>query len=133
MLIEPEAWHWSSAAAHGGTAQPDGALDIEIWRERRNEATWREYLAARDTEQANAAIRWCTYSGRPLGTSQFVDGLEKSMNRRLAPQIGGRPKKKRIDKNQGALVFWREGRFQKNAETFRPGFSFTATARTHGA
>ena len=57
---EPEARPWSSAAAHCGTAQPDGALDMEVWRERWNEATWCEYLAARDTEEANAAIRRCT-------------------------------------------------------------------------
>jgi hypothetical protein len=28
LLREPEAWPWSSAAAHCGTAQPDGALDF---------------------------------------------------------------------------------------------------------
>jgi hypothetical protein len=102
---EPEVWLWSSAAAHCGTAQPDGALDMEIWRERWSEATWREYLAARDAEEGNAAIRRCTYSGRPLGTSEFFDGLEKSRTRRLAPQKWKRPKKKGIDKNQRALVF----------------------------
>ena len=110
LVAEPEAWPWSSATAHCGTAQPDGVLDMEMWRERWNEATWREYLAARDTEEENAAIRQCTHTGRPLGTPEFIEGLEKSMQRQLAPQIGGRPQKPAPDKNQGVLIFVFDGK-----------------------
>jgi len=105
LVQTPEAWPWSSAAAHCGLAPPDAIWDMTQWRERWNESSWREYLAAQGTEEEIAALRQCTYSGRPLGTPEFIDGLEKAMKRQLAPQKGGRPKKKAIDKNQGALVF----------------------------
>ena len=105
LVQEPEAWPWSSAGAHCGTAAPDAILEMREWRERWNESSWREYLAAGSAEEEIAAIRQCTYSGRPLGTPEFIEGLEQSMQRQLAPQKGGRPKKPAPDKNQGMLVF----------------------------
>jgi len=95
----------SSGAAHRGRVQPDAALAMEVWRERWNEWTWRGYLAAQVTEEEITALRQCTYSGRPLGTREFIDALEKCLQRRLAQQKGGFPKKKAVDKNQGAPVF----------------------------
>jgi hypothetical protein len=65
-------------------------------------ASWREYLAAGETETELASIRQCTHTGRPLGTQEFVHALEESMDRRLVPQKGGRPAKPRarIQDNQ---------------------------------
>jgi putative transposase len=106
LVHEPETWPWSSAAAHCGSAQPDVALEMETWCKRSTFAAWREFLSEQDTEEENAAIRQCTHTGRPLGTPEFVEGLEKSMQRQLAPQKGGRPQKPvPDDKSQGMLVF----------------------------
>ena len=38
---------------------------------------------AGETESEFAAIRQCRHTGRPLGTAEFVHGLEESMKRRL--------------------------------------------------
>ena len=38
-----------------------------------------------------AEIRRCTHTGRPLGSTEFVQALEGSTKRRLAPQKGGAP------------------------------------------
>lgn len=54
---------------------------------------WRGYLGAGEQEAELAAIRRSTYTGRPLGTSEFVSDLEQLTHRRLAPRKGGRPKK----------------------------------------
>ena len=32
MVAQAEAWPWSSAAAHCGTADPDACLDMSMWR-----------------------------------------------------------------------------------------------------
>ena len=78
---------------------------MELWCKRWTFAAWREFLAEPDTEEENASLRQCTHTGRPLGTPEFIEGLEKSMQRQLAPQKGGRPQKSAPDKNQGMLVF----------------------------
>ena len=64
---------------------------------------WGEYLATGETESEIAEIRRCTHTGRPLGSEDFVHSLEHSMNRRLAPLKGGRPKRSVVDANQGKL------------------------------
>lgn len=105
LVTEPEAWPWSSAAAHCGTAQPDVVLEMEMWRKRWTFAAWREFLSEQDVEEENAGIRQCTHTGRPLGTPEFIEGLEKSLQRQLAPQRGGRPHNPAPDKDQRVLVF----------------------------
>jgi hypothetical protein len=62
-------------------------------------------LAAGETETELASIRQCTHTGRPLGTQDFVHALEESMDRRLVPQKGGRPAKRRPDTRQSDLDF----------------------------
>jgi hypothetical protein len=68
-------------------------------------STWRRYLAAGEMESKLAAIRQCTHTGRPLGSTEFVQALEGSMKRRLAPQKGGRPPKACLDARQSELAF----------------------------
>lgn len=93
MVPAAPQWRWSSAAAHCGTAAPDTLLEMKPWRERWTEAAWSEYLSAGEMATELAALRQCTYTGRPLGTRDFVSALEKSTLRLLAPRKGGRPKK----------------------------------------
>ena len=52
-----------------------------------------------------AAIRRCTYTGRPLGTAEFIKELKQKTRRRLALQKGGRPRKLTEDTRQGELTF----------------------------
>jgi putative transposase len=86
-------WGWSSAAAHCGAATPDKMLDMETWQKRWAMEEWREYLAVGASAIEVSALRQCTHTGRPLGTTEFVDRLEQVTLRRLAPRKGGRPKK----------------------------------------
>jgi putative transposase len=105
LATEAGSWKWSSAAAHCGTAEPDELLDMEIWRRHWSGATWREFLNAGETESELTAIRQCTHTGRPLGTSEFVKTLEKTTLRQLAPRKGGRPAQPGADQRQEALEF----------------------------
>lgn len=77
---------------------------MELWRKHRNAASWREYLAFGTAEQEAEAIRESTHTGRPLGAREFVEALEKGLQRRLAPQSGGRLPKSDKDEKQAALI-----------------------------
>jgi hypothetical protein len=103
--IEAHAWAWSSAAAHCATAKVDTFLSTELWQNHWSYASWREYLAAGETETELASIRQCMHTGRPLGTREFVHALEESMERRLVPQKGGRPANPRPDTRQSELDY----------------------------
>jgi len=105
LVARPEMWRWSSAAAHCGTTEPDWCLEMGTWRSRRDSMSWREYLAVQETEAELQAIRECTHTGRPLGTAEFVESLEQTLLRRLAPQKGGRRAKGTADDRQAALSF----------------------------
>ena len=105
MVAAPEQWNWSSAAAHCGQCSQNPMLDLERWRRRWTAAHWREYLSAGASAAEIASLRRCTYTGRPLGTTDFVAELERSTLRLLAPRKGGRPRKASPDSSQHSLTF----------------------------
>ena len=84
-------WPWSSAATHGGLAEPDICLNMEAWRRRWSAEGWRNFLQEGVSEGELADLRRCTYRGRPWGGEEFVQGLEQRTQRRLTRQKGGRP------------------------------------------
>jgi putative transposase len=102
---QADLWPWSSAGAHCGVVGQDPLVDLRRWQDRWNPATWQEYLAIGETDSSLATIRRSTHSGRPLGSADFVQDLEKSMRRRLTPQKGGRPSKSKPDTKQETLAF----------------------------
>jgi hypothetical protein len=75
------------------------------WQDHWSEEAWREYLTAGEKESELAAIRRCTYTGRPLGTAEFIGALEKKMLRRLKLLKGERPGKPITDSRQSELTF----------------------------
>jgi hypothetical protein len=104
-LVPEAGWPWSSAAMHCGTRTADNCLPLEIWQSHWTIFTWSECLAAGEMESKLAAIRQCTHTGRPSGTGEFVRGLEKIAQRRLAPQKRGRRESIVIDRSQTELRF----------------------------
>jgi putative transposase len=93
LVSEATSWAWSSAATHCAVDPGETLLSTELWQAHWTSTTWRDYLAAGETETELASIRECTHTGRPLGTLEFVHALEEAMERRLIPQKGGRPAK----------------------------------------
>ena len=57
LVPEADAWAWSSASAHCDTVQVDAFLSMELWQNHWINATWREYLAAGETESELASMR----------------------------------------------------------------------------
>jgi putative transposase len=105
LVGDAESWTWSSAATHCGAAAPNGLLTMEPWREQWDASSWREYLLAGETESEILSVRQSTHTGRPLGTEEFVRGLEGATGRTLAPRKGGRPSKAVEDVRQSEFSF----------------------------
>jgi putative transposase len=98
LVKEAAEWSWSSAAAHCGSGEPDACLALEMWRRRWTPETWRKYLEEGESESELRVLRRSTYTGRPLGSEDFVAGLEASTRRRLRAQKGGRPRRTSADR-----------------------------------
>jgi len=84
--------HGQYASYWNASHAPDICLAMEMWRQHWSPSTWRAFLGAGESESALAALRKCTYSGRPFGSDEFVKKLELETARPLAPRKGGRPK-----------------------------------------
>ena len=94
MVQSPSEYAWSSAQAHTGLRPSDPLVSLDEWSDRWNPDDWGEFLAAASQREATE-IRACTSNGRPLGSAEFVAGLEKTLQRLLHRNKGGRPKKQR--------------------------------------
>jgi putative transposase len=58
---------------------------------------WWNYLAAGTSPAEADAIRESTHTGRPLGTPEFIQRLERDSGRPLVARKGGRPRKAASD------------------------------------
>ena len=100
LAARPEDWPWSSAAAHLGgrddalvTARPlcDAIGD------------WASFLAGGLADREHARIRASERTGRPLGSEDFLAGLECRLGRKLAPaKPGPKPKPRRMPAERDA-------------------------------
>jgi len=82
-----------------------GRLDMEWWQSRWTAENWRGVLLERaESEQELRAIRRATYTGRPLGSKQFIAGLEEKLGL-LEVRPGGRTKRN-ADRRADQLQFW---------------------------
>jgi putative transposase len=105
MVADAVSYPWSSAAAHCGQGKPHPMLDSELWRQRWSAESWHEYLHRGETGEEIDALRRCTFSGRPLGTVEFVEHIEETLQRSLVPKKGGRPQKAALAGAQESLNF----------------------------
>jgi len=101
----PDRYRWSSAAAHCGhaVAQLPLPLDDALWSASWNTASWSEFLKQAGSAEDTEMLRTHTHTGRPLGSADFVEHLERVLHRTLAPQKGGRPRK--LDENSAQTAF----------------------------
>jgi hypothetical protein len=77
---------------------------MERWKKRWAADEWHCFLAQAESATDLAALRRFTHTGRPLGSPEFVAGLETSMLRPLAPRKRGRPNKAAPDLRQLSLI-----------------------------
>ena len=93
MVRKAWRYRWSSAAAHCGSKNGNGLVDLGLWRSAWTAEQWREKLSRPEEEGAVSGVRANTYTGRPLGSDAFLSKVESLMGRRIRPLPIGRPKK----------------------------------------
>jgi len=87
-----EDWPWSSARAH--LCARDDCL-VKVATLLAMVPDWRAFLNSALPEEELRELRKHARTGRPLGSSAFLDRLEAMVGRILRPQKGGRPSKLR--------------------------------------
>ena len=87
LAAEPEAYPWSSAAAHL-SGRDDGLVKVGPLLALVDD--WGEFLASGLSDEEGEALRQHERTGRPLGSERFVTRLEKTLKRILRPQKRGR-------------------------------------------
>ncbi|PWU01004.1 MAG: transposase [Terriglobia bacterium] len=107
LAVSPERYPWSSAATHTGYpgVELPLVLDAGLWYEEWNAHSWREFLGSTEGDGEVEVLRTNTHTGRPLGTKEFVESVERSLGRRLAPQKGGRPRHPAAQPRQAVFPF----------------------------
>jgi putative transposase len=90
-----EDFQWSSARAHT-TDREDGFVEMEPWRDCYSAVRWRETLhMGVDDEILRERLRSATRTGRPFGSDEFVEEIERNTSRALRPRQVGLPRKAR--------------------------------------
>lgn len=92
LVALPWQYRWSSAAWHAGLLEQDPLVtgDEPL---RALVPDWRKYVLDEDDETRVTHIQRVK-GNRPLGSEEFVSGLEQQYERRLTPGRAGRPWKK---------------------------------------
>ncbi|MBI5237752.1 MAG: transposase [Deltaproteobacteria bacterium] len=86
LVDRPEAYKWSSAAAH--ISGHDDVL-VKVFPLLEMAGDWRKFLSDAVTEHKAKEFRFHERTGRPLGSESFVTKIEKALNRVLRRQKPG--------------------------------------------
>jgi putative transposase len=86
LVERPWQYAWSSAAAH--LRKRDDVL-VRVKPMLSRVADWREYLSTEQDSTDIEVLRRHLRTGRPLGSTEFVESLEARIGRALAPHKRG--------------------------------------------
>lgn len=101
IVKKAEEYAWSSAAEHVSGIKRSILRLVDICNFL-DIPDWSRYLKAEDDPSLDSKIELHARTGRPLGSKEFIEKLEKMAGRRLIPMRGGRRKK--MDK-AASLIF----------------------------
>jgi putative transposase len=95
MVKEPCLWLYSSAKIHCGIEQDDPLGTNQLFDCIEKEPkSWKKFIEVSDNPDEMKGIREKTRTGRPLGTNDFIERLERQLKRIFKLKPKGRPKKK---------------------------------------
>jgi len=92
LVGRAEEYVWSSARAHI-LGRRDHLLTGDSWLRRSKRGDFQKF-EEREDRPIEDSIRKATSTGRPLGGEEFVEHLEKTLQRRIIVQRPGRPRKR---------------------------------------
>jgi putative transposase len=84
------AYRWSSASAHLDGSDPRDLLDMSFWEEQGGREGWHTLLASPEELLEIRMLQRGTFTGRPLGSDEFLENLEQQTHRQLRPHQGVR-------------------------------------------
>ena len=90
LVSIPEEYPWSSAKAHMKGRNDDL---VKVQPLLRMVDDWRQFLSGDVSDEEYELLQRHERTGRPLGSTSFIERLENKLSRILTPQKGGRPKK----------------------------------------
>ncbi len=82
------SYRWSSASAHLDGSDPRGLLDMSFWEEQGGRECWHTLLASPEELLEIRMLQRGTFTGRPVGSDQFLERLEQQTHRQLRPHQG---------------------------------------------
>lgn len=94
LVERAQDWPWSSAHAQLGLAE-DGLTEVSATRERVED--FAALLEAAEDEEATMRLRRAESIGRPVGSADFLDRLEKAHGRALRPGKRGRKRRNELN------------------------------------
>jgi len=98
IVKEAWGWKWSSARVHCGIAEDKFKLNAFFDYMEGIREDWRGFLEEMDDKEDTTEIKKHTLTGFPVGSEDFIGGLEKKLGRVLQAMSRGRPGKKKDDK-----------------------------------
>ncbi len=105
LVAEARSWIWSSAALHCDESTADGLIELGGWKLYWSGESWSQYLKGGVDDFEQDTLRRCTFSGRPLGSAEFIEESERKTGRRLALRKPVTPQTLPPDGRQGTFTF----------------------------
>jgi putative transposase len=91
LVDDPTHYKWSSCGAHVWD-RFDQFPSVHEWLDKIDREAYKKYLMQHDPSMEEQ-IRRATSTGRPLGSIDFTETLERQLQRSLLPGKAGRPKR----------------------------------------
>lgn len=91
IVKTPVEYKWSSARVN--TLNEESSLVEPIWKSYINRESYCKFLNETEREDEVELVRKSTFNGKPLGTKEFLNKIEASLNISLKTKLRGRPKK----------------------------------------
>jgi putative transposase len=92
LVDRAETYAWSSAGAHCGLRRDP--LVAPLPEPTAAISDWSAWLDEPDEDRMAASLRMHTRTGRPLGSTTFLNALETLLDRTVRPRKGGRSRKR---------------------------------------
>jgi len=90
LVSIPEEYPWSSAKAHM-KGRNDDLVKVKPLLSMVDD--WRQFLSGDVSDEEYELLQRHERTGKPLGSTSFIERLENKLSGILTPQKGGRPKK----------------------------------------
>ena len=102
LVAAAEEFRWSSARAHLSGKDTSHLLDMQFWGASGGAKHWEELLVVPGDEGQLKRLKSATYSGKPLGSKDFVEKVLIELAARHTPEIARKEPETALGLPEGA-------------------------------